>query len=126
MTDAPATPIDSPIFPAIDDFTTDELRQFNDFLAQNYPLATIRYYSSGHYTIAHKLIFHWTVKSGAIGDYFGYEDRFCFATKELAIEAINAWNDPTQDSPGRWHRHPKSSRRREWREDGTFREYISD
>lgn len=125
MTDAPATPITSPVFPSVEGFTTEEIQNFNNFLAKDYPHATIRYYASGYYTIAHKLIFHWTVKSGVVGDYFGYEDRFCFATEKIAIDAIKNWNNPKEDCPGQWHRHPKSGRRRQWNDDGTFHEYIA-
>ncbi|WP_124297746.1 hypothetical protein [Acetobacter pasteurianus] len=114
----------NPEFPEIDGFSKEELQHFHEFMFKNYPDGTIRYFPSGHYTLCHSLIYHWTVKRGAICDYNGYDDRYCFATEQLALEAINAWNDPTQECPGHWRRHPKTGRRREWNRDGTFLEYV--
>lgn len=43
----------------------------------------------------------------------GYEDRWCYHTKEAALEALLDWAaHPEQAEPEGWHRHPDSGRRR--------------
>lgn len=66
----------------------------------------------------HRLLYHWTLHIGI--DWFGYSDRYCFATAELALEALMTW-DGTGDPVG-WHRHPKTGRRRDL---ATGREWIA-
>ncbi len=56
----------------------------------------------------HRLIYHWTMQVGI--SEFGYEERYCFATQEMAETAMDAW-DGTGD-PILWHRHPETGRRR--------------
>lgn len=65
-----------------------------------------------------RLLFHWTLHVDI--DDFGYEDRYCFATKELAMSALSEWNGASD--PKGWHRHPKSGRRRDL---ATGREWIA-
>ena len=57
----------------------------------------------------HRLLYHWTLHVGI--HELGYEDRYCYATKEGAISALEAW-DGTGDPIG-WHRHPATNRRRD-------------
>ena len=57
-----------------------------------------------------RLIFHWTLKTGIVGDYFGYEDRWCYETEDGVRNAFHAW-DGTGEPTG-WRRHPKTGRRR--------------
>lgn len=57
----------------------------------------------------HRLLFHWTLHVD-IHEY-GYEDRYCYETRELASEALKEW-DGVAD-PKNWHRHPKTGRRRD-------------
>lgn len=56
----------------------------------------------------HPLMFHWTLVVDI--DPIGYRDRYCYATKEGAIRALQEW-DGTGDPEG-WHRHVNSGRRR--------------
>jgi len=44
----------------------------------------------------------------------GYDDRWCYHSKEAALAAIAGWdrNYPTTEPQG-WHRHPTTGRRRE-------------
>lgn len=66
-----------------------------------------------------RLLFHWTLHVD-IHEY-GYEDRYCYATKAQAVLALNEW-DGTGDPGHGWHRHPSTMRRRT---DGDpSREYI--
>lgn len=56
----------------------------------------------------HRLLMHWTVVIDMNEN--GYQDRYCFETAELAIEAFDLWNG--KEDPINWHRHPLSGRRR--------------
>ena len=55
-----------------------------------------------------RLLFHWTIHVDI--HEWGYEERYCFATFELADEAFEKWID--QEEPTNWHRHPTTARRR--------------
>jgi len=58
----------------------------------------------------HRLLYHWTLLIDM--DAVGYEDRYCFATYDMAKRAFDSWNG--EGDPGtEWHRHPKTGRRRE-------------
>lgn len=77
--------------------------------------AHLRALEGGAYVLAKRLMFHWTVIHGYIGDLWGYDDRWCFATEASALEAVAAWpmDDPKGYEPSGWHRHPATGRRRE-------------
>lgn len=62
------------------------------------------------YAAIKPLLFHWTMIVGQVGDYMGFEDRWCYENRAKAEAGLRAW-DGTGDPSG-WHRHPKSSRRR--------------
>ena len=64
----------------------------------------------GRYAGIRRLIFHYTMIVGEIGDEFTYADRYCYETLEIATAALRAW-DGTGDPLG-WHRHPRTNRRR--------------
>lgn len=66
------------------------------------------------YVMAYPLMFHWTVITGYLLDYWGYADRWCFATRGLALDAIEAWpvEGWEKHEPAGWHRHPNTGRRR--------------
>lgn len=54
------------------------------------------------------LMYHWTLQSDI--SEFGYENSFCYATREAATIALNHW-DGTGDPVG-WNRNPRTGRRR--------------
>lgn len=54
----------------------------------------------------HQLLYHWTMHVD-INEY-GYEDRYCFWTRGLAVAAMETW-DGTGD-PINWHKHPATDR----------------
>lgn len=61
-----------------------------------------------------RLLFHWTMHTGCLGDEDSYDDRWCYATEDLARRELAAWAAlGYQGEPQGWHRHPKSGRRRE-------------
>lgn len=67
----------------------------------------------GTYVCLHRLMFHWTMIIGTIGDEIGYDDRYCYATYEKAKAALDDWQARNwEGEPTGWHRHPDSGRRR--------------
>lgn len=77
--------------------------------------SNIKMISDVEYIMIKRLLFHWTLIRGCIEDTVSYSDRWCYATKDLAIEAFAAWpyDAPVEYEPVGWHRHPRSGRRRE-------------
>lgn len=60
-----------------------------------------------------RLMYHWTMHIGQMGDRDTYDDRFCYATYEKAKEGLTEWAARDfMDEPEGWHRHPKTARRR--------------
>ena len=51
-----------------------------------------------------------------------YDDRWCYATAELAATCARAWDAMPGTEPTGWHRHPTSGRRRP--EGNPHREYL--
>lgn len=56
-----------------------------------------------------QLLFHWTLHIGI--DWCGYQDRYCYESKDLAVAAMTAWDG--KGDPLAWHRHPPTGRRRD-------------
>lgn len=54
------------------------------------------------------------ILKGRWGDPYGYEDRWCYDSRESAQGALVNWflNDDRDPEPTGWHRHPSSGRRR--------------
>lgn len=73
-------------------------------------LVRVKDLGDGRYAGIKPLLFHWTLIVGAIGDTWGYDDRWCYATEDLAQQALEAWGG--RGEPAGWHRHPNSGRRR--------------
>ena len=71
-----------------------------------------------------RLMFHWTMHEGKIGDMCGHDRRFCYQTFDLASEALNDWMiRGFSGEPNGWHRDPYTGRRRP---DGDpTREYVA-
>lgn len=61
-----------------------------------------------------RLLFHYTLVEGEIGDRECYTQRWCYQTAEKAISALQAWSEGgfEADEPDGWHRHPSTGRRR--------------
>jgi len=55
------------------------------------------------------LMFHWTLHVDI--NPFGYADKYCFATRDMAETAIVEW-DGHGDPGNQWHRHIGTGRRR--------------
>lgn len=63
----------------------------------------------GRWAALQQFMFTWAIIEGQFGDYHGYEDRWCYSTREKAKAAFEAWNGIGE--PTGWHRHPDSGRR---------------
>lgn len=60
-----------------------------------------------------RLLFHWTMHIGMIGDTVGYDDRYCYQTLDLAGRGLDEWRSRGfEGEPTGWHRHPRTGRRR--------------
>lgn len=66
------------------------------------------------YVMVKPLLFHWTLVHGEWDDHSGYFDRWCYATRELAMDALQNFPEcpPSGYEPAGWHRHPRTERRR--------------
>lgn len=69
----------------------------------------LRVLPDGRICGVHRLLYHWTLHVDIHED--GYEDRYCYATRELAVAALETWDG--QGDPVGWHRHPRTHRRRD-------------
>jgi len=87
--------------------TKDEL----DILDGNFLAAytDVRQLPDGRILGVHRLLYHWTLHIDISP--IGYEDRYCYQTREQAVAAMTAWNG-VGDPGGGWHRHPATGRRR--------------
>jgi hypothetical protein len=79
----------------------------------------------GMWVAIRALMFHWTMHYGAVGDTFGYEDRWCYADQGRAQAALDEWASRSfAGEPGGWRRHPQTARRRN--DDGDpISEYVA-
>lgn len=78
----------------------------------------------GTYVMAKRLLFHWMLIRGDIGDLLGYFNRWCYDTQENVLRAVQDFplHPDSSYEPTGWHRHPRTHRRRP---DGDpSREYI--
>jgi hypothetical protein len=67
----------------------------------------------GRWVSIERLLFHYTIKSGTIGDTIGYDDRWCMADLPRAIVAFAEWKSRKfEGEPTGWRRHPNTGRRR--------------
>ncbi|WP_411839707.1 hypothetical protein [Paracoccus sp. ME4] len=75
----------------------------------------VRILPGDRYVMAKPLMFHWSIITGSLLDETNYDDRWCYASGERALEALASWpQDPPGDyEPEGWHRHPATGRRRE-------------
>jgi hypothetical protein len=67
----------------------------------------------GTWIALNRLMFHYSMLVGTIGDETGYDDRWCMGNYAMALESLNEWKSRGyHGEPLNWHRHPKTSRRR--------------
>lgn len=91
---------------------SDELA-YMDWLLASAGYAKVAPLPGGRWVGIQPLLFHWTMHIGIIGDYHGYEDRYCYADEKLARDSFDEWlSRRLADEPINWHRHPATGRRR--------------
>jgi len=91
---------------------SDDAKDRDWVFAQDPATIECRIFEDGTYAAIHRLMFHWTMVYGAVGDTIGYDDRWCYETLPGALEALANWDYPEQKEPEGWHRNPKTGRRR--------------
>lgn len=91
-----------------------------DILKQHFPTGTIKTLPNDWILVAAPLLLDWMVFSVARDMPEDIVDIFCFTDEKSACDALQAWNDPTQDCPGKWHRDIQTYRCRTWHPDGTY------
>lgn len=70
------------------------------------------------YVAYYRLMFHWTMITGSMDNFWGYEDRWCYDNRMvgnmlLVEHALEEWRlRGFEGEPEHWHRHPKTGRRR--------------
>lgn len=74
----------------------------------------------GWYKAIHPLLFHHMMIIGRIDESVSYEDRWCYADFECALEAFQSWDGAEGTEPEGWHKHPNTGRTRTKLEDGTW------
>ena len=58
-------------------------------------------------------MFTWAIIEGAKDSLAGYEDRWCYASFQKAVDGLNEWLlRGFEGEPAGWHRHPATGRRR--------------
>lgn len=87
-------------------------QDFLDFLLANDGgcMIEVKPLSAEVYAGISRLLYHWTLRVGMIGDQTSYFDRYCYETLEKAQHALKTWDG--QGDPVGWHRHPSTGRRR--------------
>jgi hypothetical protein len=92
-------------------YTPQELEDFENFLKKKCGYPHVKMFpEEGTYGAILKLMFHYTILTGEIGDYVSC-DRWCY-TADLApvVTAFAEW-DGKSELKG-WQRHPTTGRRR--------------
>lgn len=75
------------------------------------------------YACVMPLLFTHAIIVGRINDFVGYEDRWCFHSRDAALDALDAWDG--EGEPEGWHRHPASGRRRKVIEGTPLEEWVN-
>lgn len=74
------------------------------------------------YATLNRLMYHWSLVIGTIGNRFGYDDRYCYTDDfAQALTALVEFDGTTE--PKGWERHPATGRRRWGGDEG--KEYLA-
>lgn len=95
---------------------------FVTHLVQENGYSDPRLLGDGRYACVMPLLFTSAIITGRIGDFVGYEDRWCYGSLEAARAALETWSGIGE--PEGWHRHPMTGRRRQMTDDG-LEEWIN-
>ena len=59
------------------------------------------------------LMFHWTMMVGKMGDVTGFDNKYCYENKALAVKGLEDWKATGYEGePIGWHRNTETGRRR--------------
>lgn len=96
--------------------TDAEIKEFTDWLTQadgGGCEVAVCHVPNGLWYGFKRLMFHWTLVVGEIGNRHEMTDRWCYATDTLAELAMTEWaSRGFKGEPNGWHRHPATGRRR--------------
>jgi len=83
---------------------------FREFLVSN-GYATVIFTPNGRWVGILRLLYHWTMHSGVVGDRTGHDRRYCYRTYEMALSALAEWTlREFEGEPEGWHKDPFSGR----------------
>lgn len=95
------------------ELTPDQAEEFCRKLAEDNGYPTVIPVDAEQYVVVKPLLFHWTVMRGLYVFPEFVEERWCYATEQLARAAVENWRAAGwQGEPTGWHRHPTTGRRR--------------
>jgi hypothetical protein len=93
--------------------SSDNNNQFFNYLKTHCNYTVVVPAGNGNWVGLQRLLYHWTMHMGKIGDLNGYDRRYCYATFDLATDALAEWATREFDGdPIYWHRDPITGRRR--------------
>lgn len=90
--------------------------EYLTYLVQSCSCSHPRLLEDGRYVCLMPFLYTSAIIVGRIGDYMGYDDRWCYSSHDKALRALDAWSGVGE--PDGWHRHPTTGRRRRETEDG--------
>ena len=88
-----------------------EWTRFVRFLAEDCGYRDLKPLPDGRIACIYPLMFTHAIVVCTVGNFYGVDDRWCYAGYEKAKRYLDAW-DGTGEPDG-WHRHPATDRRRE-------------
>lgn len=99
--------------------TPEEIKAFTDWLTTpgrggggDFEIA-LGHAEKGRWYGVKRLLFHYTLATGDLGDKESITDRWCYETFDKAGDALVEWaSRDFAGEPEGWHRHPLTGRRR--------------
>ncbi len=92
-----------------------EARIFMSLLCSHTGYLHPRPLPGGRYGVIAQFLFTYAIITGRIGDFWAYDNRWCYRNFQSAKDALDAWDGLGE--PIGWHRHPMTGRRRETEEE---------
>ena|ERR1700749_2870849 len=98
--------------------------QFKNWLEKDCSYIEVNFISDMQYVALCPFLYTYAIITGTIQNYYNFDNRWCYESKEKAFQALNQWlENKCQGEPEGWHRQPATGRRRP---DGDqLKEYIN-